>query len=222
MDIVNIKKTMVVMMSAGMLFELTTVTLQASTDQTPAGKIVLDSKILAMFDGVPYALDGEAFDDMLHVRKAIHILLLGKKHAGGTADGLYMVDGTAYSVTELVHIEAEKGQTPTLKAVLSKAKEDLANIAEPFMNRARGTKHFLLPMLTDWAKKRNRDTTLLLKWHHEEDGKELEVFRQDITSFAHFKTFCDDLVLFMEDLMYNCPKGFNQLLKKKRALKNEQ
>lgn len=203
-----IQKNIHVLLSAGMLLGLMPVNIQASTGT----KIVLDSKILAMFDGIPFALDGDAFDNMLHVRKAIHNLL---------QKNLYTYKNTRCTVNELVQAESAEGLTPELTAILAIVKEELVGIAEPFMNQARGTKHFLLPIMTDWTKKRTRETTLLLKWHHEEEGKELEMFRQDIVSFTTLKSFCDDLILFMEDLMYNCPKGFNQLLKKKRASKTE-
>jgi hypothetical protein len=207
-----IKKNVGLILSVSMLLELKLISTQAPT------KIMLDSKILEMFDGVPFALDGDAFDDMLHVRKALHNMLIGKKNPQTDAmEGVYTYQNRLYSINELAVIESAGESGQAFKDLLLTAKNDLATIAEPFMQRARGTKHFLLPILTDWSKKRTREASLLLKWHHEEEGKELEIFRQDITSFNKLKGFCDDLVLFMEDLMYNCPKGFNQLLKKKRA-----
>lgn len=183
-------------------------------------KVTLDSKILHMFDGVPFALDGDAFDDMLHVRKAVHTIQFGKRNPQTSElEGLYKFGDTFYTIEQLAALEEEKGLTEVLKELLEQAKDDLVNIAEPFMIRARGTKHFLLPIMNDWAKKRNRQDTALLKWHDEEEGTEAEIFKKDVTTFVKMRRFCDDMVLFMEDLMYNCPKGFDQLLKKKRAQK---
>jgi hypothetical protein len=178
--------------------------------------ITLNAEILQIFDGVPHTLDGNSFDDMLHVRKAAMILLNGKPNKNGVIEGSYTFNDRLYTAEELNIYEKEHGTSTELQKILRQVVEDFITLAEPFMLQARGTKHFMTHLIEEWVQKRNRSNSQLLNWHRAEEGKEFELLRNQMTSFEQLTTFCKDLVVFMEDLMYNCPKAFKQLVEKRR------
>lgn len=187
--------------------------------QLPKDHIVLDAQIVHIFDGVPHTLDGDSFDDMLHVRRSAMVLLTGKPNGNGILEGAYQFNGKQHTVEQLAEFEQMHGNSPELEKILKEVVEDFIALSEPFMKQARGTKHFMIHLIEEWVNKRNRPGSQLLNWHRAEEGKEFEALRTEITSFTELIAFCKDLIVFMGDLMYNCPKAFKQLVDKQSVEK---
>ena len=72
--------------------------------------------------------------------------------------------------------------------------------------------------MDECCKKRNRDNSHILKWADAPVGAEEALFHSIITTNNELYTFLYDIMVFINDLSYNCPKAneqFSQYIKEK-------
>jgi len=111
-------------------------------------------------------------------------------------------------LTVLEH--AREKQLVLLKPALEQAKKAFQDVTLPFMVQARGSKTFMVPLIEEWADKAGHKDSMLLHWSEEEDGDEMKMFEQNITTARELEGMCSDLVHFTQAIMNSCPKAMAQ------------
>lgn len=174
--------------------------------------IVLDSSILHIFDGV--IIDADVIQSIGFIRREINKILIGEKNSDGVLVGRYTINGTLYSVKDLMHTEEKSLLSETLQKelerCLNEAKKDLQTCVGPFIETIHSVKYQILELIKESCKKRGMDTTILMRWSEAGKGEEARIFNEDITSFTLYNKFCTDLLNFLSDLVRSCPKGMAQ------------
>lgn len=103
-------------------------------------------------------------------------------------------------------------------------KDDFKNTTKSYVEAARGFKEQMLILIKESCKLRGKDKCFLLKWGEAAEGKEMEHFDRDITTFDAMADFFEDLVAFLEDLINSCEKGreqFKQIMNKAQQKRNK-
>ncbi len=191
--------------------------------------VLLESPIFYFIDGNPYGINADGISDLLYIIREIMQVRLGKVTQGSRV-GMFVYEGTSYSLETLAQLEQELIRQGTyeqhkvaLNALLEELKATFERIVAPFMENARGAKSQMLVLIEESCKKRNLANTFLLAWGAEKEGEDLILFRQEMNSFTKLDRFCTDLVNFLEDLMHSCKKGMAQFIhqaKKKAVIKH--
>lgn len=147
------------------------------------------------------------------------IAYLQKNNAGFRHEELltYMVAGQKYSIQQLMKLESSfnKGTAlvngnieGALNVALQSAQADFIVIVETFMSNVKKIKFILNALIKDFAVKRNNPSSYLLEWGKDSSGvDERTKFQKDIVTFKSFGFFCKDLLTFLKDLMFSCPKA---------------
>lgn len=157
-----------------------------------------------------FCIDGHQIHNMLYIVKEVQARHLGDTSGTHHRTGHYECEGNKYSIHDLALLEAQGALTPALKAMLPVVIDDLLAVAEPFIEQGRNVKAMTLQFLNEWAAHHHREQSFLLHWSSQEDGKEIEIFKQEVTSFAQLHEFCRDLVSFLSDLIKSCPHALEQ------------
>lgn len=172
---------------------------------------MLESTI-AFLDGHHGRIDGEIFGLMASVRQKIQTLVFGVRDTinKNKRVGQYLFKGTAYTVHELVTLEETYHNDPEFITLLEQVKIDFENLVSQFISSARGTKQYLIHLIEESCKRRNRMDSILLTWADAKEEDETALFKTQVTSFKELNLFCSDLMNFLEDLMVSCPKAMGQ------------
>ena len=195
--------------------------------------VKLTHPILKRIDG-KIGLVGERIKDMLHMRRELNNRIKGHKtRSSKVRMGHYSFHGRPYTLRELADIEKElksdlaqarKEQNETLIAEIERSieamgnlldyvKDDLFEIAGPFLGPASEMKTFAIPLMAESCEKRGRPDSLLLKWEEIPRGQEIKQFKEHITSFQEVLSFCSDLADYLIDMVESAPKAFAQFKK---------
>lgn len=187
--------------------------------------IILTSPIIEFIDGKSWGINGEAVGYMRQVGLNVIKMQFGE----GQKDrvGIFVFDGKKYSIKDLVVYEKKLQQqssslssqehkrlTEKLNTWLEQVKDYFIKQVKPFMDQAQGAKAQVVILIGEWAEKRNRLDSHLLRWSQASEENEFTLFRNDINSFALLDQFCSDLICYLSDLMRSCPKAnaqFEQL-----------
>ncbi|MGE0009873.1 MAG: hypothetical protein AB7F19_04965 [Candidatus Babeliales bacterium] len=111
-------------------------------------------------------------------------------------------------LTELEHKRMQ--QTQLLAPALAQAKKSFADLTFPFMEQARGSKDFMVPLIEEWAEKAGHKDSMLLRWSEEDPGSEMSMFDHDINNCARLDNMCCNLLDFLTSLIASCPKAVEQ------------
>ena len=168
-------------------------------------KIVIKSDVLKIIDGTSFVNIGEI------VRFGIQIKTLwkGKKdRSTGNIIGLIEYEGQFYTVEQLALLEKSPSalNMVALDEALNLAVEHFQSIAEPYLEQAKGTKKYMVALIEQWSKQRNKPDTALLEWS-KQDNNEKEAFQENVQSFGNLNDFLEDLILFLTDFISSCPKS---------------
>ena len=139
-------------------------------------------------------------------------ILLGIKTIHGR-EGLFIYKNKKHSLQELLHLESGNGIVKSdLKMVHTQIKDHFEKISKPFQDllHGPGIKSIMSTIIQDWCEKRSRVGSLLLIWTRNTGKNEYELFDTHVQTIQEFATFFTDLHLFLEDLVLNCPKAFDQ------------
>jgi hypothetical protein len=178
---------------------------------------------IAFLDGQFGRIDGNTFGVILNVRSKIQAILFGDRDPNkqGHRIGHYLFQGKHYSIAELADIESQYVGNAELNAVLVNAKSGFEELVGQFIGQASGTKSFLVILIEESCYRRNRKNSLLLTWATSPEEHETVIFHTEIQSFRALNDFCQDLINFLEDLMYSCPKAMDQFKKKREQYAQE-
>lgn len=188
--------------------------------------IALDSTVLNFVDGTSFIDVGNIFT----FGKNILMLLNGAKdlkYAQSTASHYnfslpkpLVVDADTgvvpvvfykdryYTVKEMVEIEKSGTEDPSaLHAALMHAGSHFEKLSEDYVEEIQVAKHFMVSLIHHWSKLRNRPDTILLTWANVNPNEEKSSMYKTVTSFEKLDKLFSDLLLFLADLVQNCPKS---------------
>lgn len=200
----------------------------------PLTPIKLNPTIVGIMDGMSFGVDGKKIGAMYNMIRRIQNILIGERNKQGDRVGLYVFQGQLHSTQSLMPIEDSLNnqlkQFAIDKRVDLRAKEavehqlkeingirdcmlaDFKKIVDPFMADARNAKEPLVKLIEDECKQRSKPRSMLLEWANLGDN-ELDGFDRKFTTMAIFNEFCEDLIIFLSDLIHNCKKGREQFEK---------
>jgi hypothetical protein len=126
---------------------------------------------------------------------------------------IHTYQGKECSLRDLMHKE-EQARTADEKRQLQEKLDELKSKYEVMLSlilkEARGTKKAMEKLIEESCRKRNRPDSLLINWGQVAEGKEQESMQRDVTSHKIFYIFCGDLINFLKDLVFSCPKARKQ------------
>lgn len=206
------KKLIVIIASIffGSLYSIDETILRKGTKE-----VVLKSGVLSLVDGS--FINADTIELMRKCQRQYLIKLIGQKKSDGSRKGLYLFEGSYYSIHELVEIEKEQGLTPTLKACLKHAKENFIKTSNEFRMVAAGSKSIIAELMKESLSKRGRLKSKLLLWAQVSESHEDSILYEKVHTFAEFQEFIVDLLNFQNDLVNSCPKAQQQF--KNRVIK---
>lgn len=183
--------------------------------------VILTCDVIKQLDGKSYGFSGARIGGMIHIQMQLFNMLYGKRPKEGTVRvGLFEFQGKLCTIIDLMKIEAETTTNDTQKkeeltAVLSKAKSMYVNTVKPFVDQSYGVKAQTTLMIDEWITKTGRQDSPLQDWAQTEEGKEFDLFNEDVSSFSRLVAHCTDLIHFFDSLIKSCPEGMKQFEKLK-------
>lgn len=126
----------------------------------------------------------------------------------------YLIEGKEASLAQL--IEAEKNGTVSqqyVTSVLEELTKQFLAISKKCLEAANASKNQFFPLIRQWSHERNPESQLLA-WAHLAEKEEGTHFKKTVTSLVAFQEFCLDLTLFLNDVIHNCPKAYQQFKKR--------
>lgn len=174
--------------------------------ETAYKTVVLESPVLSIIDGVSWGINQYVIANLVHIGKMIKGLQTGTKKNPGA----YQYKGTHYTLNQLVELESQlsPAELKQLHAeALEKVKSSILDITQPFMSHANDIKEYIVVLIQDSCKKRNKETSALLLWAEHKKGEEAYHFTKNMTTLKSVNIFCDDLLTFFTDLINSCPKA---------------
>jgi len=173
--------------------------------------ITLENELLKRLDGIPFMIDGLNIKESMVIIRDILDKQVGKlDKKTGKRIGRYVYNGVGYGIHQLVKFERDNPGNIQFVELLKKAKKDIIEQLQPFVDQVGATQWIVLPIMEEWVEKRKRMHTFLLKWADCHGGDEIKVFDKNIHSLQELDSFCTDLRIFLGDLIHNCPKGYAQ------------
>lgn len=206
-------------MKHGLFFSITSMLIAFPTTMVASADIILTSKAIYFVDGKPYGINEKTVAMIIHLSSIVKKMLNGFLDENGTRIGSYNLEQKPLWVKALIEIEQHQlndsqGENSILykelKELLEKVKRDYIDVMRPFLDDARGAKHQMVMLITEWAEKAGRHATSLLEWASTEENAEIDMFMKRIQTFAQFDAFCEDLLAFFKVLVNSCPKAREQ------------
>jgi len=196
--------------------------------------------IIKALDGFPGGIDAEAIRNSSSVKKNTITIQYGQlNEETGIRIGNYTFLGKAIGVHGLAKIENElsiklKKKYPALEFkklyngnhtiptefakefkelqnCFKQAKSDFKKATFALIPTIRDAKHFVVKLMEESCKKRGVQQSPMLKWA-DVNGNEDAMFNVSITTLTEFDLFLTHLNIFLRDLMFNCPRAYQQFL----------
>lgn len=123
--------------------------------------------------------------------------------------GLVWFKGDYWGMKDLELYEKEHPYDPDLANAVSRACENFERFSEEYVLEIEAAKGVMVQIIEQWSKLRNKPNSMLLGWSQVE-GLERDSLYREMTSFAIFDGFLNDLLLFLKDLVRNCPKSYHK------------
>ncbi len=127
----------------------------------------------------------------------------------GNRVGLVWFKGAYWGTKELQNYEKNNPHDPELAAALNHACSHFERFSEEYVAEVDAAKGVMIQLITQWSALRNKPDTMLLDWSKVE-GLERDSLYSTMTTFEIFDNFLGDLVLFLKDLVRNCPKSYHK------------
>jgi hypothetical protein len=176
--------------------------------------ITLESSVIKLADGT--LINADKIEFIRKFRRTLLSFLLGEQLADGQRKGKYLLCGKWHSVESLARIEQElmasnraedNEKNLALQELLTHAKADFIVQSTEFIESGRGAKNIMVVLIQEYCQKRNHNDSPLLEWARTKEGQESTMFEHYITNFGLYRYFLSDLVTFLADLIYSCPKA---------------
>lgn len=180
----------------------------AYANNPPWKPIKIDSPVINLVNGTAF-IDIES---IINLRLKIRSLDVGEptKHC--------VYKGRLYSIKELAYLETlPDADNDALQKTLDETITLFEKISEPYSKHAQTGKHFSMKIINRWIEQRSRPTSHLSEWARNSFADERVLFRKEIINFKKFDEFCDDLTLFLLDLVYSCDISYQKYREKKAA-----
>lgn len=188
-------------------------------------KIVLDSSILKFVDGIFIDVGQIMFygKNLIMLLNGAKTLGMAEKLAtayeltlpepldkGNKKEGRYgfvWYEGEYYTIKEMVEIEKSSDAQPEkIQEALLLTRDHFDKLSQDYIQDIQVGKEFMVKLIAQWSILRKVPETLLLNWSNL-NGTERESLSQTITSFRILDGLLSDLLLFLADLIQNCPKS---------------
>ena len=218
-------------MKHGLFFSITSMLIAFPVTIIASADIILTSKAIHFVDGKSYGINEKTVAMIIHLSSIVKKMLNGFLDEAGNRIGSYNLEHKPLWVKALISIEEELVNDSQeensilykeLKEVLEKVKRDYIDVMRPFLDDARGAKHQMVMLITEWSEKAGRQATSLLEWASTEENAEIEMFMKRIQTFSQFDAFCEDLLAFFKVLVNSCPKAREQYQKMREQKMNAQ
>lgn len=192
--------------------------------------VLLESAVIKLADGT--MINADKIEFIRKFSRTLRSLLLGDQLANGQRKGKYFFDGKWHSIESLARIEHElmasnraedNEKRLALEELLTHAKADFIVQSTEFIESGRGAKSIMVVLIQEDCQKRNRLDSPLLDWAKTKEGQESTMFDHQVINFGLYYHFLTDLVTFLSDLIYSCPKAemqFKDRVAKWSAVKN--
>jgi hypothetical protein len=176
-------------------------------------RVQLTHNLLAKLDG--FFIGATQVKNMLELIALIRTLQIGVYHKETkTHAGLFVWKEQKVGIHELGKIENDPALTTEdrklLKKMLHKAREQFLLKTQKNSERTAPIKTLILRLITECCEKRSLGNSFLLTWGETSLENEAINFHQGILSFTDLDKFLTHLTIFMKDLIYSCPKAFEQ------------
>jgi hypothetical protein len=209
-------------------------------DSKASEAITLESKALALIDGVKGFMDEREIHKLIRMGRSLSELQYGKvDKATKKRIPQYQCNGKLYTLHELAKLEKELKESnkasyeklkEPLTQVLQTIKDDFEKLSSPFIGDSAGAEQQLFDLIKESCDKRNIPESLLKTWIIAlleirakgiwREGIDQEVFRTYVTSLLLMDTYCTHLTNFLKDLVRSCPKGLERYRKWQAAANN--
>lgn len=123
--------------------------------------------------------------------------------------GLILYKNEYLTIEELAKLEADGGDPVEIEKSLDLALLYFDKLSEDYVSQIQVAKEYMVKLIDQWSQLRNSPETLLPNWSNL-NCSERESMRNSLTSFKIFNTFLGELLLFLADLMHNCPKSLKK------------
>jgi len=149
----------------------------------------------------------KAFDGTVINWKTINLITGYKKKLEKFMHQSYSLQSGNKTIFNLMHLEDSQELPDQARDLLPSIRQNFITFSEPFLNYLQTVKSGLIVLIEEDCQKRDRPDSTLLKWAHIGLGEEHALFADKIISYRSLCTFCVDVLYFLEDLMYSCPKA---------------
>lgn len=96
-----------------------------------------------------------------------------------------------------------------LREALTQACHHFAQFSANYIIEIEAAKSVMVKIIDEWSTLRKKPHSMLLQWSTLE-GAERDALFKNMTSFEVFDIFLCDLLLFLKDLVHNCPKSYQK------------
>ncbi len=192
----------------------------------PTKPVALDSAVLRLVDGTSMICIEQVFSyaqnliilssGAKNLQTALRLAKLydfplpyefSENTSGPTRFGLLPYQGTYKTMQELTLIEKELGGMDSdLTDSFEYLKQDFELLSIEYLAELQKNKAFMTPLIKNWSIVRNRPNSILLQWSSIANN-EKEALSSMLTNFSISATLVEDLLLFLSDLVQNCPKS---------------
>jgi hypothetical protein len=129
-----------------------------------------------------------------------------KERADGTVP-LIFYEGEYWNLKELAEIERSGKAAPAaLQLALEHACGHFETFSAGYVEEIQVAKVYMVQLIEQWSELRNRPETILLNWS-KMDHNEVDAIYSTVTSFPVFDSLLGDLLVFLADLVQNCPRA---------------
>lgn len=123
--------------------------------------------------------------------------------------GLILYKDEYLTIEELAKLEAAGDDPVELKKALELALTYFDKLSQDYVAQIQVAKDYMVKLIDQWSVLRNTPETLMLNWS-KLNCSERESMHASLTSFRVLNTFLGELLLFLADLMHNCPKSLKK------------
>ena len=163
-------------------------------------------------------------DGTLINNRIMHLIQKYKKQLNSFMRKKFVFNNETLHLPECVRLEDAGSLNTSHKELFNNIVQEFLSFSEPFLEYLQQVKSGLVPLIEEDCIKRNRSTSLLLKWAHIQHGQERILFDKHIVSYRLLFTFCHDVCCFLEDLEHSCPKatkGYHEEMAYQHVVRNQ-
>lgn len=133
--------------------------------------------------------------------------------------GMIWFKDNYYSLKELRDYEKTHAHDQDFTQALHYAETHFEKFSEDYVTEIESAKGIMIQIIEQWSKLRHKPSTMLLDWS-KIDSFERDALYGTMTTFEVFDTFLVDLLLFLKDLVQNCPKSYQSYKEQMKQKQN--